>query len=90
MKLGAKGAVCATKEETFFVPAFPVSAVDTVAAGDAFNGGLAAALAEGVPLRQAVVWGAAAGALAATKPGAQSSLVHRATFDAFLKQRGVD
>lgn len=85
IKLGAQGAVCATKEETFFVPSFPVLAVDTVAAGDAFNGGLAAALASGLPLRQAVIWGAAAGALASTKPGAQSSMCDRATFDAFLK-----
>ncbi len=84
VKLGAQGAVCAIKEETFFVPAFPVLAVDTVAAGDAFNGGLAAALASGLPLRQAVIWGAAAGALASTKPGAQSSMCDRATFDAFL------
>ena len=84
VKLGAQGAVCATKEETFFVPAFPVLAVDTVAAGDAFNGGLAAALASGLPLRQAVIWGAAAGALASTKLGAQSSMCDRATFDAFL------
>lgn len=89
VKLGAQGAVCATIEETFFVPAFPVSVVDTVAAGDAFNGGLAAALASGLPLRQAVIWGAAAGALATTKPGAQSSMCDRATFDAFLKSRGV-
>ena len=87
VKLGAEGVVCATKEETFFIPAFSVSAVDTVAAGDAFNGGLATALAEGLPLRQAVVWGAAAGALASTKPGAQSSMCDRATFDAFLKTR---
>ena len=86
VKLGANGAICATKEETFFVPAFSVSAVDTVAAGDAFNGGLATALAEGLSLRQAVVWGAAAGALASTHPGAQSSMCDRATFDAFLKR----
>ncbi|MBR8837912.1 MAG: ribokinase [Stigonema ocellatum SAG 48.90 = DSM 106950] len=89
IKLGAQGVVCATPEETFFVPAFVVQAVDTVAAGDAFNGGLAAALFEGLPLRQAVVWGAAAGAMAATKPGAQPSLPDRVTFDAFLKERGV-
>lgn len=89
VKLGAKGAVCATTEETFFVPAFSVSAVDTVAAGDAFNGGLAAALVEGHSLRQAVVWGAAAGALAATKPGAQSSMCDRQTFNTFLKQMSV-
>ncbi|MDZ7958532.1 MAG: ribokinase [Aulosira sp. DedQUE10] len=89
VKLGAKGVFCATAEESFFVPVFPIQVVDTVAAGDAFNGGLAAALYEGLSLHQAVVWGAAAGALAATKPGAQTSLPDRLTFDAFLKERGV-
>ncbi len=89
IKLGAKGAVCATEEETFFVPAFPVAAIDTVAAGDAFNGGLAVALAEGLSLQQAVVWGAAAGALASTKPGAQSSMCDRQTFNTFLNQMSV-
>ncbi|MUG99635.1 ribokinase [Scytonema sp. UIC 10036] len=84
VKLGAKGVVCATAEETFFVPAFPVRTVDTTAAGDAFNGGLAAALHEGLSLHQAVVWGAAAGAIAATKPGAQPSLPDKITFDGFL------
>ncbi|MBF2005385.1 MAG: ribokinase [Chlorogloeopsis fritschii C42_A2020_084] len=89
VKLGAQGVVCATSNETFFVPAYPVDAVDTVAAGDAFNGGLAAALSEGLSLHQAAIWGAAAGALAATKPGAQPSLPDRTTFDAFLKERGM-
>jgi ribokinase len=89
VKLGAKGVFCATAEESFFVPAFPIQVVDTVAAGDAFNGGLAAALYEGFSLHQAVVWGAAVGALAATKPGAQTSLPDKLTFDAFLKERGV-
>jgi ribokinase len=89
VKLGAQGALCATASETFLLPAFPVLAVDTVAAGDAFNGGLAAALFEGLPLRQAVVWGAAAGAIASTKAGAQSSLCDRQTLNAFLKQRNI-
>jgi ribokinase len=89
VKLGAKGVFCATAEEKFFVPAFQVRTVDTVAAGDAFNGGLAAALFQEFSLRQAVVWGAAAGALAATKPGAQTSLPDKFTFDAFLEERGV-
>ncbi|PSB23451.1 ribokinase [Stenomitos frigidus] len=84
IKLGAKGVFCATPEESFFIPAFHVKAVDTVAAGDAFNGGLSAALAEGLPIRQAITWGAATGALAATKSGAQSSLPDRATVEAFL------
>jgi ribokinase len=60
-----------------------------VAAGDAFNGGLAVALAEGLSLQQAVVWGAAAGALASTKPGAQSSMCDRQTFNTFLNQMSV-
>lgn len=89
IKLGAQGVFCATLEEEFFVPAFSVEAVDTVAAGDAFNGGLAAALAEGHSLRKAVVWGAAAGAISATKAGAQPSMPDRNTFNAFLKERGV-
>jgi ribokinase len=89
VKLGAQGAFCATEQETFFVPAFPVQAVDTVAAGDAFNGGLAAALAEGYSLREAVVWGSAAGAISTTKIGAQSSMPDRDTFKRFLKEKGV-
>jgi ribokinase len=88
VKLGAKGVFCATALESFFVPAFPIQVVDTVAAGDAFNGGLAAALYTGLSLHQAVVWGAAAGALAATKPGAQTSLPDKLRFEAFLKERG--
>jgi ribokinase len=89
VKLGAQGVFCAAGAETFFVPAFSVRAVDTVAAGDAFNGGLAAALADGRSLRDAVVWGAAAGAISATKAGAQPSLPDRKTFNAFLKERSI-
>ncbi|MBE9180284.1 ribokinase [Oculatella sp. LEGE 06141] len=89
IKLGAKGAFCSTATETFFTPTFAVQAVDTVAAGDAFNGGLAAALAEGRSLREAIRWGAAAGALSVTKPGAQPSLPDRATFDTFLSRHGM-
>lgn len=86
IKLGAKGGFCATPDEAFFFPAFRVATIDTVAAGDAFNGGLAAALAEGLPLREAVTWGAAGGALAASQSGAQSSLPNRVTLITFLQQ----
>ncbi|MER3434687.1 MAG: ribokinase [Leptolyngbya sp. ERB_1_1] len=86
IKLGAQGAFCATERDRFFVPVFPVQAIDTVAAGDAFNAGLAVGLAEGLSMREAIVWGAASGALSTTKFGAQSSLVDRATFDDFLNQ----
>lgn len=85
VKLGAQGAVCATPEDCFLIPAFPVETVDTVAAGDAFNGALAAGLFQGLPLKEALTWAAAAGAIATTKPGAY--LVDRATLEDFLKAR---
>jgi len=75
--LGEKGLVYASGETSGHLPAFPVQAVDTTAAGDAFVGALAAALAEGAPLSDALRLGAAAGALAATRPGAQPSLPRR-------------
>jgi ribokinase len=74
VKLGDRGVCWATDTETFFIPAFSVDAVDTVAAGDAFNGALAAAIVRGLSLKEAIVWGSAAGAIAATQAGAQPSL----------------
>ena len=69
VKLGDRGVVAVTADETLFLPAFAVDAIDTVAAGDAFNGGLAAALDAGLSLSEAVVWGAAAGALCVLRWG---------------------
>jgi sugar/nucleoside kinase (ribokinase family) len=56
------------------IPAFPITAVDTVGAGDTFVGALAVALAAGVPAVQAVRAAAAAGATAATRHGAQAGM----------------
>ncbi|MEB3278375.1 MAG: ribokinase [Lyngbya sp.] len=84
LKLGARGVFCLNKGGNFRVEAFPVKAVDTVAAGDAFNGAMATAFERGLSLREAVMWGTAAGALATTKSGAQPSLPDRETFEAFL------
>jgi ribokinase len=89
VKLGDRGVIAVTADETFFVPAFAVEAVDTVAAGDAFNGGLAAALDAGLSLSEAVTWGAAAGALCATKMGAQVAMPDRTTFEFFLQRSGI-
>lgn len=86
VKLGSQGTLCATADETIWTPAFQVQAVDTTAAGDAFNGGFAAALAEGLSLQQAVDWGTAIAALSVTKAGAQPSMPHRAEVEAFLAQ----
>jgi ribokinase len=57
--------------------AIPVDPVDSTAAGDAFNGALACALAEGKPVEEAIPFANAAGALAVTRRGAQSSLPTR-------------
>jgi ribokinase len=86
VKLGSIGALCLSPTQMFHIPAFPVTPVDTVAAGDAFNGALAAALASRFPLRLASSHAAAAAALAVTKPGAQLSLPTRSQLDAFLKK----
>ncbi len=82
--LGEKGLAYAGQEDSGTLPAFPVQAVDTTAAGDAFAGALAAALAEGAALPDALRVGAAAGALAATRPGAQPSLPRRDEVHALL------
>lgn len=84
VKMGSLGVVYATQEARAFLPAFKVEAVDTVAAGDAFNGGLAAALIENQTLPEAIRWGTAAGALSATKVGAQPSMPTKSEFEAFL------
>lgn len=73
--MGGRGALMASTSGQRHYHAFAVApVVDTTAAGDAFVGGLAAALARGEALSNALVWGSAAGALAVTKAGAQPSL----------------
>jgi ribokinase len=74
---GAEGALVVGSSCVQAVPAFPITPVDTTAAGDAFVGALAVALIDGQPLPDAVRFAAASGALAATKPGAQPSLPWR-------------
>ncbi len=75
-KNGAQGCSVFSREGTADYPAVRVRAVDTTAAGDAFNGALAAALAAGRRVEEAIQWGNAAGAFAATRKGAQPSLPH--------------
>ncbi|MGD1919499.1 MAG: ribokinase [Pleurocapsa sp.] len=85
--LGSQGALYSNPTENFWVKPIPVSVVDTVAAGDAFNGALTAGLASGKSLTEALSWGAVGGALAVTKSGAQASLATKDCFHQMLKQQ---
>ena len=82
--LGAEGALAVSASAPVHYPAFPVTAVDSTAAGDAFNGALATGLAAGGSLEQALPLANAAGALACTRRGAQDSLPGRADVERFL------
>jgi ribokinase len=86
IKMGALGAYYESASESGFMPSFIVNAIDTVAAGDSFNGGLAVALLEGKALKEAVRWGSAAGAIATTKLGAMPSMPSRQELDTLLKE----
>lgn len=85
--LGARGALVADSGGIVHVPAFPITPLDTTAAGDAFNAGLAVALARGGGLVGAARFASACGALAATKMGAQPSLPTEVAVEAFLAER---
>ena len=81
---GEKGAVWSTATASGQAAAFRIVPVDTVAAGDAFCGGLAAALNEGQPLNEALRWASATGALTATRVGAITSLPRRSEVEELL------
>mgnify|MGYP002395005339 CR=1 FL=1 len=85
--LGANGARVISDDLDQHLPSHEVTTIDTTAAGDAFNGALAVALAEGKPLIEAVRYGMAAGAMASTKRGAQPSLPFRDSVESFLASR---
>jgi len=72
--MGAKGALWVERERSGFVPGHRVEAVDSTAAGDAFSGALACALARGLALDEAVRYAGVVGALSVTRLGAQPSL----------------
>ncbi len=84
VKLGARGLAVASAGLETIVPAFAVTAIDTVAAGDSFNGGLGHALEQGQPLEQALRFAAACGALSTTKQGASAAAPMKAEVEALL------
>jgi ribokinase len=75
VKMGKHGAWIAGIEGfRRMIPAFKVRAIDSTAAGDAFNAGLAVGLVRGMSLEQAARFGAAVGAVSTTRAGAQTSM----------------
>jgi ribokinase len=85
-KAGKSGAWLLQNGREKHFPALAVEVVDTVGAGDTFNAGLAAGLANGLPLEQAMVWATAAGSLSTTKAGAQSAMPTREALEIVLRQ----
>jgi ribokinase len=81
---GARGAECVTSRERIIAPAFVVEARDTVGAGDAWCGVLAASLDRGAPLEAAMRRANAAAALACTRPGAAPAMPGAAETEALL------
>jgi ribokinase len=89
LKRGAEGAFVATADgNSGWVAPFRVDAVDTVAAGDCFNGAFAVALLEGLDAFAAARFANAAAALCVTRKGAQASMPSRKDVESFLA--GVD
>jgi sulfofructose kinase len=83
--LGEKGLIWRRGQERGSLPAFPVKAVDTTGAGDAFHGAFAAAVAAGMDWEEVLWYASAAGALCCTKTGARQGLPfrdeHRSMFE---------
>ncbi|MFA6289189.1 MAG: ribokinase [Opitutaceae bacterium] len=85
LTLGAAGSLIFEAGQVIRVPAFPVKAVDTTAAGDTFCGALGVALLDGRPLPEAVRFATAAAALSVTRFGAQPSIPTRIETDHFIQ-----
>jgi ribokinase len=87
LKRGSEGAYVATAQGlTAWIKPFHVQAIDTVGAGDCFNGAFAVALLEGQDPITAARFASAAAAISVTRRGAQASMPSRAEVDAFLAE----
>ena len=89
MTLGEKGALIVSSGSAKHVPGHALKAVDTTGAGDAFNAGLATALAFGENLDSAVQFGVISGGLAVTREGVIPSLPRRDEVKEFCRERSL-
>lgn len=74
VKLGARGALMVTQTDSYHSPAPKITAVDTTAAGDCFNGVFAAGIASGLPIHSAIDQAVKAASISVTRHGAQASM----------------
>lgn len=88
-KDGKEGAHLVSGERTVHVAAPEVQALDTTAAGDAFNGALASAITH-LPIDKSIRWANLVGALSTTHHGAQPSLPKRGKVEAFRRELETD
>ena len=83
--LGGNGSLLHTREKSLHIPVFSAGpVVDTTGAGDAFNGGFAAALARGETPEAAALFGSATAGISVTRPGTAPSMPTRAEIEALL------
>ena len=88
--LGVRGAYFTDGKKEIIVPAVKVKAVETTGAGDAFNGGLATAIAEGMPIETALKFATCTSAISVTRLGSSPSMPYRHEILALLeKEFGV-
>ena len=85
--LGSRGVWFSEQGKGMIIPGFRVEAVDTIAAGDTFNGAFVTAILEGKPSVEAIRFAHAAAAIAVTRHGAQSSVPWRHEIESFLAER---
>ena len=84
--LGVRGAFYTNGKEELLVPALKVKALETTGAGDAFNGGLAAALSDGLPIDTALKFATCTSAISVTRLGSSESMPYRHEILALLQK----
>lgn len=85
--MGGQGAILFDGKTELNIPAYPIQAVDTTAAGDCFVGALAVGISEGKSIAASAEFASAAAAISVTRNGAQPSLPHREEVEQFIRER---
>ena len=87
--LGSQGSYFTDGTKEIYMPSYKITAVDPTAAGDAYNAAFVCKIAAGADVETAMKYANAAGAIAASKAGAQPSLGTKEEMEAFLAARGI-